>query len=132
MDTTDVAVAAGALKYFKWCPLSELMFAKASYSNKTYIRTRETFEVKWLRVIDDVSSRTIFNEQGFQLKSGSLHSKVKSMLAGYAKSHATRNLSALPDIDDISALDSVLKDMSDAIEKLADECQSEKKSKKKK
>jgi hypothetical protein len=51
------------------------------------------------------------------------------MLAGYAKSHATRNLSALLDIDNMSALDSLLKDMTDAIGKLADECQSEKNNK---
>lgn len=127
-DASDVAVAAAAAagNYFKWCLLSELMFAKASYSNKAYIRTRETFEIKWQRVIDDVTSRTTFSEQGFQLKSGPLSSKLKSMLAAYSKTHAIRNLSALPDIDDMSALNSVLKEMTDAIDKLADERQSEK------
>lgn len=131
----DANVPVTAMKhslYFKWDPATELLFAKAAYSNKAYIRTKENFEVKWLRVIDDLSTRTLFTEQSFQLKSGSLSSKLKSMLAAYGKAHAIRNLSALPDIDDMSALDSLLKDMSDAIEKLGDECLAEKNNKKQK
>jgi hypothetical protein len=56
-------------------------------------------------VIDDLSTSTLFPEESFQLRSGSLSSNLKSM-AAYCKAHAIRNLSALPDIDDMSALDS--------------------------
>lgn len=132
MADTDVAVVAAKAFYFKWCPATELMFARAAFSNRAFIRTRETFDVKWLRVRDDLLTRSLFSEQGFQLKSGSLSSKLNKMLDAYSKSHEIRNLSALPDIDDMSALDSLLKDMNDAIAKLGEECLAEKNNKKQK
>ena len=50
---------------FKWDEESDLLFLKAVFANKAYIRTAETLEVKWLQVVSDLAKRDKFTNQGF-------------------------------------------------------------------
>lgn len=64
--TEKVAVApprARPSHNFKWDEESDLLFLKAVLTNKAFIRSAETFEVKWIRVILDLTKREKFVSQ---------------------------------------------------------------------
>ena len=115
---------------FKWDNESDLIFLKAVHANKAYIRSGETFEVKWMRVIIDLTKREKFSAQGFNGKAGSLTTKLRTMLTAFKASIATRNLSALPDRDDMDDIQGLLLSMEEAIEKLGEDVNLEKNTKK--
>lgn len=117
---------------FKWDDESDLLFLKAVYANKAYIRSLETFEVKWIRVILDLTKREKFSSQGFNGKAGSLTTKLRTMLTVFKASISTRNLSALPDRDDLDDIKGLLLSMEEAIEKLGEDVELEKNTKKQK
>lgn len=117
---------------FKWDEESDLFFLKAVHANKAFIRSGETLEVKWMRVILDLSKRDKFMSQGFTGKAGALTVKLKSMFAAFKESHGSRNLSALPCRDDMSDINGLLLSMVESIEKLGEEVTNEKNTKKQK
>ena len=117
---------------FKWDEESELFFLKAVFVNKAYIRTAETLEVKWVRVVSDFAKRDKFTNQGFTGKSGALTVKLRAMFATFKETHGGRNLSALPCRDDMSDINELLLSMVEGIEKLGEEVELEKNTKKQK
>ena len=117
---------------FKWDEETDLLFLKAVLINKAYIRSNEKLEIKWLRVNADLSKRTKFIEQGFQVKPASLTLKLKLMIAAYEKTYASRNLSARPEMENMSGADLILLQMCEDVEKLGEEVLLEKNTKKQK
>lgn len=136
-EETPVAAVVAAPRVrpshnFKWDEESDLLFLKAVFANKAYIRTAETLEVKWVRVFSDLTNRVKFMNQGFTGKSGALTVKLKTMFATFKETHGGRNLSALPCRDDMSDVNELLLLMVEGIEKLGEEVELEKNTKKQK
>jgi hypothetical protein len=120
----EVVVVAAAPKarngYFKWTDEMEELLVIAVMANKAYKKSKsvnETYEVKYNRVIVDLWSRKVFSDHGPKQAWTTVQAKFRSLCEKFRTSHgygddgAHVNLSALPNMDDMTETDDLLHDM---------------------
>ena len=115
-----------------------MQLVKAVCANKAHMKsknTSDTYEVKFDRVIADLWTRKMFDEQDgkqswttIQAKFRALCEKFRSTL-GYGDAGARVNVSALPNIDDLSETDDLLHHMCKHIATQVEETDAEKRTK---
>ena len=140
--SNEVAIVATAPKarnsYFKWTDDMEGMLVKAVMANKAYKKSKsvnETYEVKYNRVIIDLWSRKVFSDQGPKQVWTTVQAKFRSLCEKFRTSHgygddvAHVNLSALPNMDDMTETDDLLHDMCKQISTQMEENEAEKRTK---
>jgi hypothetical protein len=135
-----VAVAAAPKSrngYFKWTDEMEELLVKEVMA-KAYKKSKsvnETYEVKYYRVIVDLWPRKVFSYQGSKQAWTTVQAKFRSLCEKFRTSHgygddgAHVNLSALPNMDDMTESDDLLHDMSKQISTQIVENKTEKRTK---
>lgn len=138
--TNQVAAVAAApkVKYFKWTPEMEELLVRAVMAHKAFKKSKsvsETYEVKYNRVINDLWARKVFSDQGPKQVWTTMQAKLRSLCEKFRTSHgygddgAHVNLSALPNMDDMSETDDLLHEMCKQIATQIEENESEKRTK---
>jgi hypothetical protein len=113
----DVVVVKGK-GYLKWSDEMEALLVKSVKVNKAHIKTKKLqFQEKYDKVIADLWSRKVFFEQ-CEKQTWTTVQKIFRALCdkfrsthGYGDSGMRVNLSALPDMDDLSEINELLHDM---------------------
>lgn len=132
-SNSDVVVVKGK-GYMKWSAEMEKLLVKSVKVNRAHIKTKKLqFQEKYDKVIVDLWSRKVFYEQcekqtwtTVQKIFRSLCEKFRSS-HGYGDSGMRVNLSALPDMDELSEVNELLHDMCKEIASQIEETDHEKK-----
>jgi hypothetical protein len=118
MSDTAVVVVEKGKGYLKWSPKMKLNLVKAVKANKAHIKTKRLqFRGKYVKVIGDLWSREEFNEQCEKQRWATVEKMFRSLcdkfssVHGYGENGMRINLSALPDMDELSEMDELLHDM---------------------
>jgi hypothetical protein len=134
MSDDDVVVVEKGKGYLKWSPKMKLNLDKAVKANKAHIKTKKLqFQEKYVKVIGDLWSRKEFSEQCEQQTWTTVQKMFRSLCDtfsathGYGENGMRVNLSALPDMDELSEMDELLHDMCKEIASQMDEIDQEKK-----
>lgn len=133
MSDADVVVEKGK-GYLKWSPKMKLNLVKAVKANKAHVKTKKLqFQEKYQKVIADLWTRKEFNEQCEKQTWTTVQKMFRSLCDNFSSAHGYGengmrvNLSALPDMDELSEMDELLHDMCKEIASQIEETDQEKK-----
>ena len=132
-SNSDVVVVKGK-GYMKWSVEMEKLLVKSVKVNRAHIKTKKLqFQEKYDKVIVDLWSRKLFNEQ-CEKQTWTTVQKIFRALCekfrsshGYGDSGMRVNLSSLPDMDELSEVNELLHDMCKEIASQIEETDHEKK-----
>jgi hypothetical protein len=130
-DAADTVVMKG---YLNWTPKMKLYLVKAVKVKRAHIKTKKLqFQEKYVKVIADLWSRKEFNEQCKRQTWTNVQKMFRTLCDtfsathGYGENGMRVNLSALPNVDELTDMDELLQYMSREIAGQIEETGQEKK-----